>query len=133
MRGLPDAYAAGRMTDLLSAGLSHAITGGTVDTVVGSAGGTATLTYAAAGAGTAHVLGGVVWSYSAAPTGGSITVAQGTALGVYPQWDVTAAGAGWMPFEPPVRFPSNQQVVISGYPGGTAIVVKLNAIHWLEA
>lgn len=39
----------------------------------------ATLTFTAGGAGVSHVIDGVAWSYSAAPTGGRLTVLNGAA------------------------------------------------------
>ncbi len=56
-----------------------------------------------------NVIDGVVWSYSAAPTGGHISVKDGSTV-VF-ECDITAAGAGYLP------------VVRKGSPNGAMTVV----------
>ena len=64
----------------------------------------------------------VIWSYSAAPTGGAITIADGTTT---LSWDVTAAGFNECTFSPPLAFASGATVTVTlADPGGT-IVSKL--------
>lgn len=74
---------------------------------------------------------GVIWSYSAAPTGGRLTVAVNGAVVV--DIDITAAGPGFLPL-PEIRTPGvNQQVVVTLYSGGGSVVGKVSLVSaWLE-
>jgi hypothetical protein len=83
----------------------------------------AVVTYAAAGVEIAHSIAGVSWSYSAAPTGGSLTIADGsnTILSV----DITAAGPGFLNFSPSKIGTPNQSMTITLAAGGSGIVGKL--------
>src|SRR6267378_1501903 len=40
------------------------------------------------------------WSYSGTPTGGRLTLSDGT--GNFLDWDITAAGPGFFDFDPPI-------------------------------
>lgn len=87
--------------------------------VTGSAGGAATLGLAAPGAGYAWTVGMVRWSYDAEPTGGGITISDGTTAESYP---ITAAGPGFLPFDPPAQFKDNGAVTITlAAPGGSVV------------
>lgn len=68
----------------------------------------------AATSGASHYIWRVDWSYSGAPTGGNLTITDGSAT-VF-ELDITAAGPGF------VEFPSGR----AGTPGA-ALVVTLNA------
>jgi hypothetical protein len=66
----------------------------------------------------------VVWSYSAAPTGGRLTMASGS--DTFFDVDITAAGPGALK---PVPLPgeSETSIVVTLAAGGAAVVGKLNA------
>lgn len=88
-------------------------------------------TYAAV-PGKCHVIGGVAWSYSAAPTGGNLKIEDGAGV-VILDLDITAAGPGSVPFSPPKRGTANTDLVITLAAAGAAVVGKLNILgHWLE-
>jgi hypothetical protein len=97
-----------------------------IDASVSSANATATVTYPAAGAGKAHVISGVAWSYSAAPTGGGVTLADGTNT-VF-TLDVTASGPGYIDFVPPKQGTPNVAMVATILPGSGSVVGKLNVL-----
>ncbi len=102
-----------------------ASTGNTAATSSGTA---ATLTYGAI-QGQAHVLGGVAWSYSAAPTSGSLTVKDGSDT-VF-QIDITAAGPGFVPFNPPLKGKPKNSMTVTLADGG--VNNKVNALgKWVE-
>jgi hypothetical protein len=99
---------------------------GTPQHATSDANDTAVITLAAA-TDTIHALDSLQWSYSAAPTGGKLTIA----IGGSTVWevDITAAGAG-----PNIIFPKgvyqttgNEAMVLTLAAGGGAIVGKLNA------
>lgn len=64
----------------------------------------------------------VVWSYSAAPTGGAVTITDGTTT---LSWDVTAAGPGTVTFAIPLAFAVSTNVTITVAGGGGTVVSKL--------
>jgi hypothetical protein len=90
----------------------------------------AVLTYAAAGAGVSHVLGGIFWSYNATPTGGRLTVADGgtTIFDI----DITVSGPGYFPFSRAIKGTANSALTITLAAGGAAVAGKINARHWTE-
>lgn len=89
----------------------------------------AVLTYSAV-AGKRHVLDGVTWSYSGAPTGGRITI---TSAGVTVfDVDVTAGGPGYLPFPRPLAGLVNAALVVTLAAGGSGVVGKINAVHRME-
>mgnify|MGYP007071568101 CR=1 FL=1 len=106
------------------------ITASTNDYNIGGSGSAVSLTYAAA-ADTAHVIGGVQWSYSAAPTSGSLTIQSPSGSTVFAV-DVTAAGPGFMPFWPPVQGKTNTAMIVTLSSGSTGVIGKINATHWTE-
>jgi hypothetical protein len=86
------------------------------------------------GAGTAaqvRCLQGVVWSYSAAPTGGRLTI---TSTG-QPTFDVDTPATGLNQLDPTQTFrgqPGQTVVVTLAAPGST-VIGKLNVLNdWLE-
>lgn len=64
----------------------------------------------------------VIWSYSGAPTGGAITIADGT---ITLSWDVSAAGFGECTFSPPLAFTAGATVTVTLADPGGAVVSKL--------
>lgn len=86
----------------------------------------AVVTYSAPGAGICHVINGVAWSYSAAPTGGRLTITDdgNTVLDI----DITAAGPGSLCFAHPLKGTANKAVVVTLAAGGGVIVGKVNVL-----
>ena len=82
-------------------------------------------------AGVKHVIGGVAWSYDAAPTGGLLTiVAEGVAIF---EVDITAAGPGFFPFSPGLAARRNFGMTITLAAGGAGIRGRLNVLsYWTE-
>lgn len=69
-----------------------------------------------------HVLAGVVWSYSAAPTGGKLTVADGASTVL--EVDIIAGGPGSLVL-PPLGGSTNTNLVVTLAAGGAGIIGKL--------
>lgn len=101
------------------------------DTVVGASGAQAQIVYPAPGGNKVHAIGGLIWSYSAAPTGGGITITDGTGNTIF-QADITAAGPGFFLWIPPKHSAANSTLTISLLAPGGAILGKLNVNHWIE-
>jgi hypothetical protein len=83
----------------------------------------------AAAAKTRHVVDKVFGSYSAAPTGGSLTIAltvAGTAVSLVAA--ITAAGQFDFSFSPPLQGDANTAITITLASGAGAVVGKLNAL-----
>ncbi len=97
--------------------------------VAGAAGGAATLGLSAPGAGYAWTVGMVRWGYDAAPTGGGVTVSDGTTSEAVP---ITAAGPGFMPYDPPIQFKDNGAVTITLAAPGGSVVGKLGVSAWIQ-
>lgn len=76
---------------------------------------------------TAHVIYDVAWSYSGAPTGGRLTIADGsdTILDL----DITAAGPGSITFGRGKQGHAGRAMTITLASGAGAVVGKLNASH----
>ena len=66
----------------------------------------------------------LLWSYSAAPTGGRVRVQLGTLL--VRDVDITAAGPGSVRFEPPLDSADNEEMAVTLSAGGAGITGKLN-------
>jgi hypothetical protein len=79
----------------------------------------------AATAGIYHILPAILFSYSDTPTGGRLTVEDGAA-NIVMDLDITAKGAGRVPFVPALRSTVNTALIITLYAGGVGIVGKLN-------
>lgn len=102
------------------------------DTVTGAAGGAATITYAAV-AQRHHVIGAVYWSYSAAPTGGSISIEDVSGTVVWGPFAITAAGPGYMPIYPALRGQAvNTAMLVKLAAPGGAVVGVVGSRHWTE-
>lgn len=78
-----------------------------------------------------HVLGGVVSSYSAAPTGGNIKVENGVGSTIF-QADIIAGGPVSIVFEPPLAGSPNTAMIITLAAGSGTVVGKLNCRHWTQ-
>ena len=72
-----------------------------------------------------EIAGAIVWSYSAAPTGGRLTVAGG-GFGI--DIDIIAGGPGFVPFNIPQHATDDNPVVITLAAGGGVVVGKLNLL-----
>jgi hypothetical protein len=91
----------------------------------------AVITKAAAGAGIHHVISGIAFSYSAAPTGGNLTITDGgvTVFNI----DITAAGWGQINFDEPIMGDANAAMVVTLASGAGAVVGKVNLTgYWTK-
>lgn len=70
-----------------------------------------------------RMAGTIVYSYSAAPTGGRLTMAGG---GFGLDVDIVAGGPGVIPFHVPIHATDDANVVLTLSAGGAGIVGKLN-------
>jgi hypothetical protein len=87
--------------------------------------------YAAGGSGVVHVIGGIAWSYSAAPTGGNLQISDGS--NVIFNMDITAAGSGFIPFTPPKKGSANTALTVTLAAGGPGVSGKVSVLsHWTE-
>ena len=97
----------------------------------GAAGAATTITLAAGSASQVRCCAGICWSYSAAPTGGRLTIASTG----QPTFDVDTPATGLNQLDPSQTFrgmPGQTVVVTLAAPGG-AVVGKLNILRdWLE-
>lgn len=94
----------------------------------------AVVTYNAATA-VKHVISGVAWSYSGGdPTGGNLKIEDVSGTTVF-SINITAQGAGFIPFAPPLRSAAvNTALIITLAAGGDGITGKLSILgHWTEA
>lgn len=92
----------------------------------------AVITYAAGGAGVSHVISGIAWSYSAAPTAGNLKVEDGSGTTVF-SVDITAAGPGFIPFAAPLKGTANTAMILTLAAGGSGVSGKVNALgKWTE-
>lgn len=93
----------------------------------------AVVTYAAAGAGVAHVISGVAWSYDLDPTGGSLKVEDGSGSTVF-QVAVTSKGPGFFVFPQPKKGSADTALIITLAAGGSGVTGKVSALnHWTES
>lgn len=77
--------------------------------------------------GLAHVIGGISYSYSAAPMGGRLTVEDAAGNVVF-DIDITDPGPGEVLFMPALRSGINAALIITLYAGGAGVKGKVNAI-----
>jgi hypothetical protein len=92
----------------------------------------AVLTYAAAGAGVSHCLGGVAWSYIGGTPTGLLKIEDGAGNIVF-QVDIGAAGYGQINFLPPKKGTANTALIVTLTAGGAGITGKISALsHWTE-
>jgi hypothetical protein len=91
----------------------------------------ATITYAAAGAGKVNVISGLYWSFSGTPAAATnLQISDGS--NVIFSIDITAAGAGFIPFNPPKKGTANTAMTITLADGGSGIVGRVNTNAWVE-
>ena len=88
----------------------------------------AVLTLVAGGAGVAHVIASIDWSYNDDPTGGSLIITDGGVA----EWTVavTNGGPGFFSWEPPRSFSLNSQVIVTLAAGGAGVTGTLNIHSW---
>ena len=91
----------------------------------------AVITYAAAGAGKYNCVGGIFWSYNATPTNGNLQIEDGSGNVIF-SMDITAAGAGFIPFTPPKKGSANTALIITLAAGGSGVSGRVNATQWQE-
>jgi hypothetical protein len=84
---------------------------------------TAAVCTCAADADRVNVLTSVQWSYSAAPTGGSLQVESVSGTIVWGPHAITAAGLGSLRFDPPIMNTNKNEalIVTLAAPGGTVV------------
>ena len=105
--------------------------GATSDVNAPAANTAAVVTYAAS-AGAQHVISGIAWSYSAAPTGGNLKVEDGAGNVIF-QLDVTAAGPDAVYFRPAKKGSVNTNLIVTLAAGGAAVTGKVSVLgHWTE-
>ena len=91
----------------------------------------AVITYAAV-VGQRHVVGQIVCSYSATPTGGNLKIEDVSGNTIF-SVDIPAAGVFVFPFPVPLRAAAqNTAMIITLASGAGTVVGKLNAVHWTE-
>jgi hypothetical protein len=104
--------------------------GGSGNYATAAANTSAVLTYAAV-ANQSHILSGVAFSYSATPVGGSLTITDG--LTIVLSVDILSGGAGFIPFNPPVRGSINTALTITLAAGGAGVIGKVSTLgRWTE-
>ena len=82
-------------------------------------------------AGQSHHITGVAWSYDDDPTGGNLNITDGGAS-VF-QIDITKGGPGFIPFDAPVEFATNSQVIVTLAAGGAGVSGIVNLLgFWTE-
>lgn len=90
----------------------------------------AVLTFAAlstsARAPSSHMVNGIAWSYSAAPTGGNLKVEDGAGNTIF-SMDITAAGAGFIPWAG--RGSPNAAMIVTLAAGGSGVTGKVNVLE----
>jgi hypothetical protein len=87
----------------------------------------AVITLGAAGGGRNHVITGISYGYSAAPTSGSIKIEDGSGNVVF-RSPITSAGQQTINFYPPKIGSSNTSMIITLAAGGSAIVGDVNIL-----
>jgi len=106
-----------------------AVSGSTSDAASPSSNTAAVITYAAA-ADLRHVISGIAWSYSSAPTGGNLKIEDGSGNVIF-SVDITAAGFGQISFQPPKTGSVNTAMIITLTAGGSDISGKISVLgHW---
>jgi len=79
-----------------------------------------------------HVVSGVAWSYSGAPTGGNLKLEDGAGSTVF-ALDISTAGAGLIVFPRPRRGSPNTALIVTLAAGGAGVSGKLSVLnHWEE-
>jgi hypothetical protein len=101
------------------------------DTAAPASNTAAVVTYGAAD-GWAHLLAGIAWSYSGSGTlaGGNLLIQDGGTT-VF-SMDITTAGAGFVPFDPPKRLSSGAALTVTLAAGGSNVSGSINALHTMQ-
>ncbi len=111
-------------------GVAPSVAGSTGDVAAPAANTAAVVTYSAT-PGKAHCIGGLLASYSAAPTGGNLQVADGGS--VILNVDVPAVGPFFFPFPRPMKGTAGNAMTITLAAGSGSVAGKLSVInHWTE-
>lgn len=76
------------------------------------------------------VLSRVGWSYSAAPTAGSLTISWNDGSARTRKWLISGAGPGSVSWPVPLRFPANVAVTVTLASGAGAVVGTADADAW---
>ena len=91
----------------------------------------AVVTYAAGAGNLANAISGVIWSYSAAPSGGLLTITDGST--VIREVAIIAGGQGQIHFDPPLKGSPASALILTLAAGGGVIVGIVQAeAHWQE-
>jgi hypothetical protein len=78
-----------------------------------------------------HTVANVAWSYDGTPTGGRLTIEDGSGNTVF-QIDITTAGPGVVYFTPPKIGSLNTTMVVTLAAPGGSVSGKLSVSHWKE-
>lgn len=79
-----------------------------------------------------HIVSGVAWSYSGAPTGGNLKLENGAGSTIF-SLDIGTAGAGLIVFPRPKRAAPNTALIVTLAAGGAGVSGKLSVLnHWEE-
>jgi hypothetical protein len=89
------------------------------------------VTKTAAGAGVSNVLAMAAWSYDDDPTGGSLTIEDGSGTTVF-KVDITSKGPGFIPFTPPLKGTANTALIATLAAGGAGISGIVSLHTWTE-
>lgn len=89
----------------------------------------AVVTIAAPGAGFRTVIRHIEWSYSAAPTGGRLTITSGATT--INDFDIIAGGPGALVVDIPANL-ANEAMVVTLASGGGVVVGKLNVSSYKD-
>jgi len=100
------------------------------DVAAPAANSAATVTYTGT-TGVHDVVGQITWSYSADPTGGLLTIKEGSTVVFSTQ--ITKGGPGQLTFDPPVTVTDGQNLVVTLSAGGSGISGQVSVTHWTEA
>lgn len=84
-------------------------------------------------AGLCHVVTGVHFSYDGDPTGGSLVIAHGSGPTTKYSLIITSKGAGPLSFNPPLKFPVGEAVVVTLAAGGSSVSGRLNVLAHTES
>jgi hypothetical protein len=109
----------------------YPVTGSTSDVSAPTSNAAATVTYAAAGANVSHCVGQIAWSYNGTPTGGNLTIQDGSGNVIF-SVDITNGGPGVFTFAPPKKGTANNALIVTLAAGGSGVSGKLSCTHWTE-
>ncbi len=109
------------------AGLQDIVLFKSSDTATSSANAAAVITYPAQGAGATNIIYGIAFSYSAAPTNGTLKVEDGSGNVVFGPI-VPTAGAGPIYFNPGLVGSGNTAMIITLSAGGSGVVGHISIL-----